>query len=360
MLDLLQELFALNGTAHLYPLVWLFAVGILLYELPKRQELVCGRVEERWYPFNAILLVLPLILWAGFRGYIGDTYAYRGHFNGAPATLSELLPTLNADTKDPGFMVLTTLIKMLGVSDYRVFFLLIATFQMLCIALTFRKYSSNYWISMFLFVVSTDYLSWMFNGMRQFIATVMIFAAFDLMVKRRHVAFALVVLLAAQIHGSAIIMLPLAYVMHGPAMNKKTLLMIVGVAAIMPFIDRLLPAANDLLADTQYSTTLTDEIWTVDDGTNPIRVLVYSVPALLALFGRKYVVRANDPVINLSVNASLITMAIYLVSMVTSGIYRWLFLRLSNFVHCAELLMNAKKQNTELHHLVQLRVFFLL
>jgi len=321
MLDLLQKVFALEGIAHLYPLLWLFAAGIIFNKMPKRRELVCGRVEERWYPLNAVLLVLPLILWAGFRGYIGDSYAYRGHFNGAPATLSELLPTLNADTKDPGFTVLMTLIKMLGVSDYRVFFLLIATFQMLCIALIFRKYSSSYWISIFLFVVSTDYVSWMFNGMRQFIATTMIFAAFDLMVKRKHILFVLVVLLAAQIHGSAILMLPLAYIMHGPALNKKTLLMIVGVAAIMPYIDRLLPVANDLLADTQYSTTLTDEIWMTDDGTNPIRVLVYSVPALLALFGRKYVVRANDPVVNLSVNASMITMAIYLVSMVTSGIY---------------------------------------
>ena len=66
---------------------------------------------------------------------------------------------------------------------------------------------------------------------------------------------------------------------------------------------------------------MTDEIWAVDDGTNPVRVLVYAVPTLVALFGRRYVIQANDPVINLCVNASMITTAIYLVSMVTSGIY---------------------------------------
>lgn len=321
MLDLLQTIFALEETAHWYPLIWLFAAGILLYKMPKQQVLVCGQVQERWYSFTAILLVLPLILWAGLRGYIGDTYAYIASFRKAPSSLSALLPGLNADTKDPGFTVLITLIKMLGVSDYRVFFLVIAALQMLCIAYTFRKYSSNYWVSIFLFVASTDYLSWMFNGMRQFIATVMIFAAFDLMVKRRHVAFALVVLLASQIHGSAILMLPLAYVMHGPALNNKTLLMIVGTVLIIPFIDRFTPILNDLLSDTQYSTTMTDEIWSADDGTNPIRVLVYAVPAMIALFGRRYVVQSNDPVINLCVNASMITTALYLVSMVTSGIY---------------------------------------
>lgn len=321
MLDLLQKAFTMEDIAYWYPLLWLFAAGILIYKMPKHQKLVCGRVQERWYLFNALLLVLPLILWAGLRSTVGDTYAYMGHFRSAPASLSALLPTLNADTKDPGFTVLMTLSKMLGVSDYRVFFLLIAAFQMLCICHTFRTYSSNYWISIFLFVASTDYLSWMFNGMRQFIATTMIFGAFDLMVKRKHILFVLVVLLAAQIHASAILMLPLAYVMHGPALNRKTMLMIVGAVLLIPFIDRFTPILNELLSDTQYSTAMTDEIWTLDDGTNPIRVLVYAVPSLVAIFGRRYVRQANDPIINLCVNASIITTAIYLVSMVTSGIY---------------------------------------
>ena len=236
-----------------------------------------------------------------------------------------------------------TWIKSLGVEDYRVFFLIIAAFQMLCIALVFRKYSPSYWISVFLFVVSTDYLSWMFNGMRQFIAVTMIFGATGLLLRRKYAAYTAVVLLAAQIHGSAILMLPLAYVMAGPAMNKKTLLMIVGVAAVMPFIDRLMPMANELLADTQYSTTMTDEVWSVDDGTNPIRVLVYSVPALVALFGRKYIIRENNRVMDLCVNASMITMALYLVSMVTSGIYRCMFLRQYIRARIEKTLINQNK-----------------
>lgn len=322
MLDLLQTIFKLEGNAHWYPLLWLFGAFILLNNMPKKRELVCGQVRERWHPFTAFLLVLPLILWSGLRGFsMGDTYLYSRTFLQAPSTLSALLPTLNSDTKDPGFTILITLVKMFGVSDYQVFFLLIAAFQMWCICRIFRRYSSSYWISIFLFVASTDYLSWMFNGIRQFIATTMIFGAFDLMVKKKHIAFALVVLLAAQIHGSAILMLPLAYIMHGPALNRKTLLMIAGTVMIIPFIDRFMPFLNDLLSDTQYSTTMTDEIWKVDDGTNPIRVLVYAVPSLAAIFGRRYVRQANDPVINLCVNASMITTAIYLVSMVTSGIY---------------------------------------
>jgi hypothetical protein len=243
------------------------------------------------------------------------------HFRNTPSSLAELLPKLNAESKDPGFTVLMTLIKMLGVSDHRVFFLIIAVFQMLCIVPTFRKYSPNYWLCFFLFVASTDYFSWMFNGMRQFIAVSMIFGAFELLVQRRYVAYAVIVLLAAQIHGSAIMMLPLTFILMGPALNAKTILMIVATVFILPFIDRFTPILNDLLSDTQYSGTMTDEIWTADDGTHPIRVLVYAVPALMALVGRRYVTQADDPVINLCVNASVITAVIYVVSMLTSGIY---------------------------------------
>ena len=321
MLDILSKFLALDGKGHLLPLVWLIAIGWLLSKMPLKHEYVCGQKKQNWYVSNAILLVLPLILWAGFRGYIGDTYAYQRHFLEAPATISALRSSLSADTKDPGFEVLITLFKVLGVTDYRIFFLIVAAFQMLSIALVFRKYSSNYWMSVFLFVVSTDYISWMFNGMRQFIAVTIIFAATGLLLKRRYLVFAAVVILASQIHGSAILMLPLAFLMTGSALNWRMILMIIGVAAVVPFIDNLIPMANDLLVDTQYSTTMTDEIWSTDDGTNPIRVLVYSVPALVALFGRKYIIRANDRVMNLCVNASMITMALYLVSMVTSGIY---------------------------------------
>lgn len=58
-----------------------------------------------------------------------------------------------------------------------------------------------------------------------------------------------------------------------------------------------------------------------DDGTNHIRVAVYSVPLLLSLLGLRRIRRLNDPMINMAVNASAVTTGIYLVSMVTSGIF---------------------------------------
>ena len=318
----MSTIFDLEQTSHWYPLIWMFAAGIVLYKMPKKHELVCGQAQERWYWFTAVLLVLPYVLWAGYRTGGADTYAYTLAFRRASGSIADIPKVLTSDTKDPGFTALMILVKSLGITEYQHFFLLIAAFQMWCIVYTFRRYSPNFWFSIFLFVVSTDYLSWMQNGIRQFTAVCMTFAAFDLMVHRKYIRFILVVLIAAQIHASAIIMLPLAYIMQGQALNRKTMLTIFGAVLCVPFIDRFTPILETLMADTQYSDVMTNEIWTADDGTNIIRVIVYSAPALMVFFGRRYVVRSNDPAINQCINASILTMAIYLVSMVTSGIYQ--------------------------------------
>ena len=75
-------------------------------------------------------------------------------------------------------MLLKTVI---GNSDV-LFFLIIAAFQILCICFIYRKYSVNLWFSLFLFIASGDYISWVFNGMRQFIAVTLIFACLPLLI----------------------------------------------------------------------------------------------------------------------------------------------------------------------------------
>ena len=321
MQTILQTVFNLNNTSYWHPLIWIFAAGIVLYSMPKKTEYISGQYVQRWHWVTVIMLVLPYILWAGCRTNFIDTITYIQTFNMVPSSIAQIPAYLAYNDKDQGFSVLMIVLKSLGIRDFHTFFMFIAMFQILCMVYTFRKYSENFWISMFLFVVSTDYISWMHNGIRQFIAVCMTFAAFDLLVKRRYVPFILIVLLASTIHGSALLMIPFAYVMSGPALNRKTLLMIFGVALLVPFIDRLMPMLESVLADTQYDDIMTNGIWENDDGTNLIRVLVYSVPALVAILGRKYVKSNRDPAINLCINASMITVAMYLVSSVTSGIY---------------------------------------
>ena len=85
----MSTIFDLEQTSHWYPLIWIFAAGIILYKMPKKQELVCGQMQERWYWFTAVLLVLPYVLWAGYRTGGGDTSSYAYFFHRASSSLAE-------------------------------------------------------------------------------------------------------------------------------------------------------------------------------------------------------------------------------------------------------------------------------
>lgn len=308
-------------TNYWWLLIWLFAGGAITGAFPKKQERLNGESVERWGCLPAISLVLPYIIWAGFRVSFGDTGTYRRVFLALSASISDIPELLSKDTKDPGFTVLMILIKTVIGNQDTLFFLIIAAFQMLCIAAVFRKYSTDYWICIFLFVASTDYLSWVQNGMRQFIAIAAIFAGFKWMVQKRYVPLIALILVASLIHGSALLMIPVVFIVQGNAWNKKTILMLLATMVVIAFVDRFTPILNDLLQDTQYNDMVTNEIWTTDDGTNILRVAVYSVPAIMSLVGLRYVRAANDPVINICVNCSIVTMALYGVASVSSGIY---------------------------------------
>lgn len=309
-------------TNYWWLLIWMFAVGgVMAFFLPKRKEYVCGREEYRWEWLPAILLALPYVIWAGTRGYFGDTYNYMKSFENVPGVLSQIPGYLAENEKDKGFTVLMVVFKAIFSDSSMWFFLAIAAFQMLCIVAVYRKYSTDYWISMFLFIASTDYLSWMQNGIRQFIAVTAIFAGFGLLLKRKYAALLCLILLASTVHGSALIMIPIVLIIRGKALNRRTMLLLAAMAAAVLFIGKLTPILNDVLVDTQYNDMVMNEIWINDDGTNMLRVLVYSIPAILAVVGKRYIDREDDMVVNISVNASFVSSFLYLVSAVSSGIY---------------------------------------
>ena len=289
--------------------------------MPKRPVKVLGRTEYRWSWGAAILLACPYAVWCMNRSNFGDTEVYRTIFINAPSAVSQIPVYLSEHSKDRGFFALIIIIKsIIGNSD-KLFFLLIAIFQIFCVVYFFRKYSTDFLLCMFMFVVSTDYLSWMFNGMRQFIAVGIILLSFGLTLRKKYIPAICLILLAATIHGSALLMLPVLFVVQGKAWNKRTLLMMAGVCVVILFVDQFTTILDTMLAETQYSDLITNETWINDDGTNIFRVLFYSIPAVLSMVGKRYVDKENSLVINMCVNCSICTSVIYLLSSFSSGIY---------------------------------------
>ena len=160
----------------------------------------------------------------------------------------------------------------------------------------------------------------MFNGIRQFLAVAVWFACFPLLLKRKYISLVIIILVLSTIHGSALLLLPMIFIVQGKAWNKKTMFFIVCVLLAIIFVDRFTTILDDMLVSTQYEDLVSSEVWQQDDGTSLIRVLVYAVPTVLALVGRKQIKAADNKIINVCVNMSLLSTGIYLVSMFTSGI----------------------------------------
>ena len=286
-----------------------------------REETVMGSREKRNLPWFAFLVFLPIILMAATRGYFADTGFYIKSFQNMPASFFEIAGYMEDVTKDRGFFLLSCLIKVFISGRVTVYLGIIALMQGISVITFFRKYSHNYIVSVFLFVASTDYISWMFNGMRQFLAVALILFATPWMLKRKYIQTVAVILLASTFHLSALLMIPLVIIAQGRAWNRKTLLYIAGVILAIVFVDKFTGILNDTLAFTQYQNVVADYTASEDNGTNILRVLVYSVPALLGFAGRHYIARSHDRVISFCTNMSVISAGLYFVSWVTSGIY---------------------------------------
>lgn len=304
-------------------LLWTGVLAVLYYAMPgvRRVELVNGRQAERVTPWFAVMAVLPLVYFASVRGTVADTGSYIKAFSEMPSQLSGLSGYIAGIEKDQGFYYVSALIKCVIGNHVEVYLLVMAAVQCFLVFRVFRKYTPAFITAFFLFIASTDFVSWIFNGMRQFTAVAVTVGCFPFILKKKYVPAIIGVLIASLFHQSALLVLPFIFIVQGKAWNKKTIFFIVASIVAVLFIDRFTNILDTLLADTQYKNVVSDwESWN-DDGTNALRVLVYSVPALLSLIGIRHIRYANDSVINICTNMSIVSMGLYIVSMFTSGIF---------------------------------------
>ena len=303
---------------------WLVFLAYIQNRIPRlvsKQEHIQDRTVTRYNWIFALLAAAPLVYLAATRGNIGDTYVYRRTFENAASSFSQIPKYVSGVKKDKAFYFFVAFFRTILGFRPVVYFGIIALFQILCMTKTLRKYSPYLLTSFFIFVACTDYLSFMQNGVRQFVAVCIIFACSDWIFEKKYIPAIIAILVATQFHQSALLIIPVIFIVQGEPWNKSTVFALITTMIILLFIDRFTNILDNLLAETQYSNIVSD--WTKwnDTGTNPIRVLVQCVPMILSLIGLRYIREVNDPVINVCTNMSIISASLWLISMVTSGIY---------------------------------------
>lgn len=281
---------------------------------------VLGQRQLRYARFPVLLLVGILIYLAAMRtSSFGDTSAYMGMFARLPSSLAEIPAYISGEGKDEGFTVFSIIIKSIIGDRVRLYFAIIAAIVLLCVGSVYRRYSCSFFMSMFLFVASADFVQWTHNGIRQFIPVAILFACIGLLLKKRYVPLIIIILLLSTIHASVLLMIPMIFIVQGKPFNIKTILFILAVLAAMAMAEEFTNLLATFMANTQYENEV-DQFLTTE-GTNMIRVLVFAIPVLLAFVFRRRILVADDPLINLSVNMSFASLGFYLLSAVTSGIF---------------------------------------
>lgn len=302
-------------------IAWIGIMAIFAkYVKVQKAELVCGKEETRYHWLFAFFVFLPIIIMVGTRSNIYDTWAYRNTYIQLPTNFSELFEYLKNVDKDTGFYYFSGFLKIVFKGSDIFYFFVLAAIQGISVLSVFRKYSYNYILSVFLFLASTDYLAWMYNGVRQFLAVTIIFAATTLLIKKKYIPLMLIIILASTIHLSALLMIPFAFIVQGQAWNKRTLFFILAILVALFFIGNFTSLLNGVLLETQYSSVVKENIQLEDNGTNPLRALLYAIPTILALFCRRKIQEAQNPLINICVNMSIVSTGFYILSVFTTGI----------------------------------------
>ena len=321
-------------------LAWVFFLGKILQKLAIESEpkLVCEGYSvyrsKRFYV--ALLFFLPFVFVA-FRTSFVDTETYIRIFNGISTDIS-LSEAIRSFDGSELFYGLEYLFKKHISSDPQLFLFFIAVIQTAFLLYTLRNYSEDLGMSLYIFVASAMIISWMCNGIRQFTVVVILFAMTNCIIKNRWYIYLPIVLflggitplfklfgwgsppwLFCGIHQSALIMIPIYFIVKGKALTKKVWLFLIALLllAIFGLLDRFLETTTQ---NTMYAEDLVYISNT--KGANPIRFIVSMVPVILVILKRKEVITPETPtIINLSINMSFVSSTLYLASVFISGIF---------------------------------------
>lgn len=308
-------------TVYWFMMAWVILFGILAQVTSKRVcvgEYLGEEVyEARAHLFMAVVTFAVIVFFAGARSYVADTTVYIQMFKDYPILKNAHDIIFDSSAREPGFRLFTILIKTYISDNYTVWLSIIAVISGICVMIPLYKYSCNFGVSAFLFMASCQF-TWMFNGMRQFLVAAIIFSCTGLILKNKTLLYIIIVCILSTIHKSAFILIPMYFIAQGEPWDKRTLLFIGCIVLAMVFTSKFTNLLTDVVEQTDYATSV-NEFKNTDDGTNVIRILVESLPVILAFVYKNKIKDKLTPIIKLSINMSLIASGLYVISKIASS-----------------------------------------
>lgn len=267
-----------------------------------------------------VLTVLVLV--SGLRKNIGDTYFYMYSYTLKDFNWGDI--DFNGDF---GFDILQMFLQDLS-RDPQLLVFSTALITNALIIIVLYKYARVFELSLYVYITSGMYLTSM-NGIRQFLASAIIFTATKYLLDGNWKKYMLVVLLAATIHKSALILIPIYFIVRRKSWSKETYILLFVAVFIVIGFSQFSGALFSALEDTQYGHYQNFS----EGGANILRVVVNAVPLVFAYLGREKFTKIfphNDYFVNMSI--------LNLVFMIIST-QNWIFARFSIYFGLYNLIL---------------------
>jgi transmembrane protein EpsG len=272
--------------------------------------------------FMVFLVLSCLVVVSGLRNTIGDTYFYMHAYETIDFTWEYTL-----ENKDPGFSVLQMYLKNIS-NDPQILLFITALVTNILIIITLYKYSKTLEISIYVFITSGMFIVSM-NGVRQFLAASIIFWATKYLLTGKFKHYFLVILFASTFHESALILLPIYFIVRREAWTRITFLLLTLAILIVMGFDQFTKILFSALEDSQYGG-YSDF---AEGGANKIRVLVDAVPIVIAYLGR-HKLREIWPKSDIIVNMSIIGLLFSIIAT-----QNWIFARFNIYFSLYNLIL---------------------
>ncbi|MGH0429627.1 EpsG family protein [Bacillus hominis] len=269
-----------------------------------------------------LMATTSLVLVSGLRNNIGDTYFYMHAF-----AVTDFNWEYIQSSKDVGFSILQMILKVYT-NDPQVLIFITALITNILIVAVLYKYSRMIELSLYVYIASGMYLVSM-NGVRQYLTAAIIFTATKYILDGNWKKYFLVVLFASTFHQSALVLIPIYFLVRRKAWSTITFILLFIAVLIVIGFNQFAEVFFATIGDTQYGHYKDFQ----EGGANILRVAVEATPLILAFIGR-HKLRELFPKSDYIVNMALLGLVFMIIST-----QNWIFARFSIYFGLYQLIL---------------------
>ncbi len=272
--------------------------------------------------FLAFGTILSFILVSGLRNNIGDTPFYMHTYR-----INDFTWEYIKSQDDIGFGILQMILKRYS-EDPQILIFTTALITNVLIIIGLYKYSRLFELSTYIYVTGGLFLVTM-NGIRQCLATAILFVATKYLIEGNWFKYILVVIFASFFHQSALILIPISFLVRYRAWSKATLVLLLFSIIIVLGFNQFSSILFSAIEDSQYGVYSEFN----EGGANIIRVVVFGAPIVIAFFGRERL-RELYPKSDVIVNMAIIGLSFMIISTAN-----WIFARFNIYFELYQIIL---------------------